>query len=103
MGGQLLVGTLVGLSMIELWLGVMNNAGSMTSNSTNNGNNSEVQVDGSELNYHFVKIIPTDSTLLNRNSHLGAVYNTLKFDFSCDLYNQQQDFSCCENQSNQMS
>ena len=62
--------------------GVMNNTSNTSSNSTNNGNNSEVQVDGSELNYHFVKIIPTDSTLLNRNSHLGAVYNTLKFDVS---------------------
>lgn len=55
---------------------------SSISNNTNNGgsNNAEVQVDGSGLTFHFVKIIPTDSTLLNRNSYAGGRFDTMKFD-----------------------
>ncbi len=47
---------------------------------TNNTNNTEVQVDGSGLTFHFVKIIPTDSTVLNRNSYAGGRYDSMKFD-----------------------
>ena len=66
--------------------GVINDrtlTGVMNTNSTagtNNVNNAEVQVDGSGLTFHFVKIIPTDSTLLNRNSYAGGRYDEMKFD-----------------------
>ena len=57
--------------------GVVNNS---NSSGTNNINNAEVQVDGSGLTYHFVKIVPTDTSLHNVDSFNGNVYNDMKFD-----------------------
>jgi hypothetical protein len=47
---------------------------------TNIVNNAEVQVDGSGLTYHFVKIVPTDTSLQNLDTYNGSVYNDMKFD-----------------------
>ena len=57
--------------------GVVNNSSSVP---TNNVNNAEVQVDGSGLTYHFVKIVPTDTFLQNEETLNGSVYNKMKFD-----------------------
>ena len=48
--------------------------------STNNQNNAEVQVDGGDLTYHFCKIVPTDTSLLDINSVDGRLFNEMKFD-----------------------
>ena len=48
--------------------------------STNNQNNAEVQVDGGDLNYHFCKIVPTDTSLLDTDSVNGRLLNEMKFD-----------------------
>ena len=45
----------------------------------NQQNNQEVQVDGSDLTYHFCKIVPTNSEFLIHNSVLNQELNELKF------------------------
>ena len=56
--------------------GVINNS---SSGGTNNVNNAEVQVDGSGLTYHFVKIVPTDTSLQNKETFNGNVYNDMTY------------------------
>lgn len=57
--------------------GMINNS---SSSRTSNLNNAETQVNGSGLTYHFVKIIPTDTTLQNEETFNGNFYNDVKFD-----------------------
>ena len=60
--------------------GVIDNSTTSTTNQARTTNNAEVQVDGSDLTYHFCKIIPTDQTLNNKESHDGGQLKNLKFD-----------------------
>ena len=57
--------------------GVINNS---NSGGASNINNAEVQVNGSGITYHFVKIVPTDTSLQNKETFDGNVYNDMKFD-----------------------
>ena len=57
-----------------------NNSNNNSGPNQNNQNNSEVQVDGGDLTYHFCKIIPTDSSISNKTSLIGRRINNMKFD-----------------------
>ena len=47
---------------------------------SNNTNNTEVQVDGAELTYHFCKIVPTDSMLYDATNLDVTTLKNQKFD-----------------------
>ena len=50
-----------------------------SSKSTANQPNQAIQIDGGELNYHFCKIIPTDSSFFKENTFLGQQLHQLKY------------------------
>ena len=52
----------------------------LTNSTTNNQNNAAIQVDGGDLTFHFCKIVPTDSSILDTTTHKGAELDTMKFD-----------------------
>ena len=51
------------------------------SNSTNNANE-DTTVGSGNLNFHVVELLPTNQTLLDKNSYLGAILDAMKFDVS---------------------
>lgn len=50
-------------------------------NSTNNANE-DTTVGSGNLNFHVVELLPTNQTLLDKNSYLGAILDAMKFDVS---------------------
>ena len=54
----------------------------LNENTRSNQNNAEVQVDGAELTYHFCKIVPTDSTLLDDTTANGLELKNKKYDLN---------------------
>ena len=53
----------------------------LINNSTNNNqNDAEIQVDGGDLTYHFCKIVPTDTSILDTSTYHGEELNGMKFD-----------------------
>jgi hypothetical protein len=67
-----------GLINDRMLTGLINNGNS--TNSTTNMNNSEVQIDGADMTYHFCRIIPTNEALMKETSQLFRLYELSKFD-----------------------
>ena len=67
-----------GLINDRMLTGLINNGNPTTS--TTNLNNTEVQIDGADMTYHFCKIVPTNEALMNENYRLFELYKGIKFD-----------------------
>ena len=60
--------------------GVITNSTSSSTISTQN--NEDIQVDGADITYHFCKIVPTDSLLLDASTFFGQRYHNLLYNVS---------------------